>query len=363
MESGRRLVLNPSVRVLWRGEQSIQLELGSRAVVVDAATESGDIESGAIETGEESHGASPWLGRLIGELAGDGHYLDRDQGSLSDALLALVAGGFIWPVPGSHPPLPSPPLASPRLASELAGLHARYGARGSDVLDARGRSAVLIHGTGRLAVGVGTLLAAAGVGRVRMQDSGDVHRSDCAPGGLLDSDEGRRFSEAATDALRRAAPEVDSSPAAPGERPDLVLLTGLSPAEVSLRDRLHAQGCTYLAVTSGADDAVVGPLVLPGLTSCLGCADRHRLDRDHAWSALAVQLVTPRRHAPPADVSLTSLAASLTALQALAHLAGDEPPTLGATLELRLPDSRLRRRSWLPHPGCDCGAYSFAATN
>ena len=54
------------------------------------------------------------------------------------------------------------------------------------------------------------LLAAANIGRVTMHDSGDVHRHDSAPGGLLAADEGRRFNEAAHDALRRAAPGVDT---------------------------------------------------------------------------------------------------------------------------------------------------------
>jgi nicotinamidase-related amidase len=35
---------------------------------------------------------------------------------------------------------------------------------------------------------------------------------------------------------------------------------------------------------------LVGPLVIPGVTSCLRCADLHRSDRDAAWPALAAQL-------------------------------------------------------------------------
>ena len=33
-----------------------------------------------------------------------------------------------------------------------------------------------------------------------------------------------------------------------------------------------------------------GPLVIPGVTSCLACADLHRSDRDAAWPAIAAQL-------------------------------------------------------------------------
>lgn len=33
----------------------------------------------------------------------------------------------------------------------------------------------------------------------------------------------------------------------------------------------------------------VGPLVIPGVTSCLSCVDRHRTDQDAAWPALSAQ--------------------------------------------------------------------------
>lgn len=38
---------------------------------------------------------------------------------------------------------------------------------------------------------------------------------------------------------------------------------------------------------------LVGPLVIPGRTSCLQCADLHRTDRDAAWPAVATQLRVP----------------------------------------------------------------------
>ncbi len=218
-----------------------------------------------------------------------------------------------------------------------------------------------MHGTGRLAVALACTLAGAGVGRIHMNDSGEVHRHDAAPGGLVVADEGRRFNEAAHDAIRRAAPGVDTRALGPAERPDLVVLTGEAPVAPELRDWLHERSVAHLAVRSGADDAVVGPLVLPGLTSCLECADRARLDRDPAWSVLAVQLATPRRHPGPSDLALTQFSASLAALAALVYLDGGEPAILSGTLELQLPDWRVRRRSWAVHPDCHCAANDWPA--
>jgi hypothetical protein len=100
---------------------------------------------------------------------------------------------------------------------------------------------------------------------------------------------------------------------------------------------------------------IVGPLVVPGRSSCLRCADLHRTDRDPAWPAVAAQLAG----APPVaacDVSLASLVAAQAALQILAHIDGLETPMAeGATLETRLPGAMTRRRFWPPHPACGCG--------
>jgi hypothetical protein len=100
---------------------------------------------------------------------------------------------------------------------------------------------------------------------------------------------------------------------------------------------------------------VIGPLVLPGRSSCLRCAHLHRCDRDPAWPALAAQL----RSAPPdrleaQDTALTLAVAGLTAVQALAHLDGAAAQTVDGTLELALPDCLVRRRSWAIHPLCAC---------
>ena len=100
---------------------------------------------------------------------------------------------------------------------------------------------------------------------------------------------------------------------------------------------------------------MVGPLVVPGLTSCLRCADLHRRDRDPQWSVLATQLALPRRHGPSTDVVVATITAGVAALQALAFLDGADPAAVDGTLEVRLPDWRVRRRSWSPHPSCDCG--------
>jgi bacteriocin biosynthesis cyclodehydratase domain-containing protein len=112
----------------------------------------------------------------------------------------------------------------------------------------------------------------------------------------------------------------------------------------------------HLVATVRGDVGVVGPLVVPGATSCLRCADLHRRDDDPRWPRLAAQLTAAEP--PPSGATVTCLITVATAaLQVLSYLDGSAAPvTLGATVELRPPDLRPRLRKWPAHPACDCGA-------
>ncbi|MDQ4102822.1 MAG: hypothetical protein M3186_03595 [Actinomycetota bacterium] len=103
---------------------------------------------------------------------------------------------------------------------------------------------------------------------------------------------------------------------------------------------------------------MVGPLVCPGRSSCLHCAELHRADSDLAWPKLAAQLAG---QVQTAGLACTQLAAALTADQVLAALAGPRaglpvPPTWGAALEMDPVRGTLRRHPRPVHPRCGCGA-------
>jgi hypothetical protein len=265
----------------------------------------------------------------------------------------LRAAGLLWPAPSDEPdPRRVPPR--PWLASELAELTVRHGEQGAARLADRARCVVAVHGHSRSAAHVAALLAASGVGRVVLNDPGTARLGTAVPGGACPSDEGRPLATAAADAVERAAPGTDTSPLPFGERPDLVVLATDEPVEPEQSDALHARGCAHLLVQLGAGFGLVGPLVLPGLTSCLGCVDRHRLDRDAGWPALAVQLALPPRVATAAGAALATVVAGVATLQALSHLDGGGSAAIEGTLELHPPDWRLRRRSWPVHPSCGC---------
>ncbi|WP_225234739.1 ThiF family adenylyltransferase [Klenkia terrae] len=223
-------------------------------------------------------------------------------------------------------------------------------------------AAVVVDGATRVGVPLAAMLAASGVGRVHVRDRGTVGAADTVVGGLSAADEGRPRTLAAADAVRRAAPEVDLRPLPPGTVPDLLVLTRPWAAVDPLLGHLHTARVPHLVATVRGEVGVVGPLVVPGRTGCLRCAEATRTDAAPGWPALATQLREPptARTGPPAGpvTGSTGLCAAtaVTALtQALAHLDGTAAPlALDAALELRSPDLLPHRRAWPPHPACAC---------
>ncbi len=138
---------------------------------------------------------------------------------------------------------------------------------------------------------------------------------------------------------------------------DLVVLADTLVADPRMVRELHSNGVAYLAVRVRDGTGLVGPLVVPGVTSCLDCADLHRRDRDAAWPAIAAQL---RDTVGVADRA-TLLATAALALSQVNRVIGavrgtdaDPPASLSATLEFDVHAGSIVARQWPRHPLCSC---------
>ncbi|HEX8768425.1 MAG TPA: hypothetical protein VF714_08650 [Jatrophihabitans sp.] len=333
--------MNRAAVVLWRSRRAVQLELGDRRIILENV---------------EPEQLSALLARATSSRH-PGPPRDCPDG-LPELTAVLDKAGFLTSVnPGQSR---QPPLIPARLTADLGVLAARFGDAAEAVLRARRAAAVTVHGTSRLATSVAATFAAAGVGWIQLVHGGEVSAADSCPGGVTPADEGRRFAVAADEAVRRYGPDVETGPLPPERSTDLVVLTDPAPVDTSLRSALHQDRVPHLRASVDGEQAVVGPLVLPGRTSCLQCADLHRTDRDPAWPALAVQLAARPRRRISSDVALCVATVGVAVGQALAYLDRQRPATIGASLEWQLPDWRLRRRSWPVHHNCDCGAARTA---
>ncbi|MEU0495724.1 cyclodehydratase [Mycobacterium sp. NPDC006124] len=143
---------------------------------------------------------------------------------------------------------------------------------------------------------------------------------------------------------------------------DLVVLADVLVADPHLLRELHRDRIPHLPVYVRDGTGLVGPLVIPGVTSCLGCADLYRTDRDAAWPAVAAQLRDAVGNADRATIlgtaalALSQVDRVVTAVSESgdASRAGVPPPTLDTTLEFDVRSGSTTSRRWQRHPRCAC---------
>jgi hypothetical protein len=143
-------------------------------------------------------------------------------------------------------------------------------------------------------------------------------------------------------------------PPEPDGRPDLVLVAAHHLVPPAATVRRLAEDVPHLAVVFGDQAAVVGPLVLPGRTPCLRCADEHRLE-DPTWAAVAAQLL--RRTTSRTAVSLRTRLAAWAAIGDVLESVRSGAPTGLEGSALRIgADGAVSRlpRPW--HARCWCRA-------
>ncbi len=149
---------------------------------------------------------------------------------------------------------------------------------------------------------------------------------------------------------------------APPEPTDLVVLSDTLVSDPRVVRDLHAARVPHMPVRVRDGAGLVGPLVVPGVTSCLECADLHRSDHDAAWPAVAAQLRDAVGTADRATILATAALAVNQVDRVIravrgGHEVGDapEPPlTLDTTLEFDVNVGAIVARRWSRHPKCVC---------
>ncbi|HEY4023497.1 MAG TPA: hypothetical protein VGM75_32780 [Pseudonocardiaceae bacterium] len=344
----RRPRLLPGLQVLHRGHGEVQVGTDPRHAVVlldvpqplAKLLHTLDGRDTAAELTARAGPVEPsTLDRVLTELA--------KFGLLEDA--AVAEGSVNTAVP-------------PRIAADCSWWALRTAQERVNANILRMQAAVLIHGGGRVAVSLATLLAAAGVGWVSTVTEGTVQPEDVGCG-YLEEDVGKRRSIAIRKAIMRTAPATNTSPLPRTREPDLVLLADAAVPDPHLVQRLFAAGSAHLMVWAGEGVGMVGPLVVPGRSSCLHCVDLHKTAAEPAWPALATQLAG---RAQQADLASAQASAAFAVSQALRVLDGPrrrdtvapvdptDLPVWGASVEIDTYIGETRRTNWSKHPYCTC---------
>ena len=360
----RRPMINPALRRVWRDGSTLQLGTDpGRAVVI------GGLDRPCAQLVERVDGTHDLAGlRAVAARLGV-------PAARADHLLGLLErSGVLHDGAADHRALARLSQAErDRLQPDLAAASATRAAPdgGAGVLGRRRDRVVVVHGAGRLGAAVVRLLAAAGVGTIGVVDPVLVGPADLGPAGLGPDTVGARRDDAAARSARALSPSVRARPAERIDRPDLVVLApdAAGPDRRQV-DQLMRDEQAHLFAAVRPSVGVVGPLVLPGRSSCARCHDLHRRDRDAGWPTVAAQLralpggaasragqATRSIGADACDVVLATAVAAQTCLQVLAFLDGGTPapPAVDGTIEVSLAEGSVRRRSWSVHPSCGCG--------
>ena len=339
-----RPALRAGLLPVWRDRGTLQIGVNPRravalsgmgeAAAVVALLDGSRDWAGIIEAAGQAGVPAEAARRVLGLLAGAGAL----AGSPARALAAL------------------PAVQRGRLAAELATASVAHGDSdgGARTLARRRAACIRVHGAGRIGSGVAGLLAAAGIGQVTCVDSEITRPQDLVPGGLSVAELGLPRAAGVARAIGRVAPEVRTG--GPGARPDLVVLAEVrdpEPGATLVRERIP-----HLAAAAAEAVGVVGPLVSPGRSACLRCLELTRAERDPAWPLILAQVVGSRLEPQACDTVLAAGVAALAAAQALLFIDTGRPggAVRNGTLELTVPDWQWRRRTWLPHRSCTCGA-------
>ncbi len=331
-----RPLVHPALTRVWRDPTTIQIGLDpNRALVLGGV----DAEQASVFRAIDGSRDEATLRAIASDAGGDGAPADQLLEILRSAGV-VVDGDLVAPGDAEDP-----------LAPDRASLGLLSGAAdaGAADLEARRNHWVEVRGGGRVGATAARLLAAAGVGRTTVRDPAAATAHDIAPGGLGRDDVGDPRERGAHHAL-----ESHHEPLAEPDEPSLVIL---APADGWLTagwTALLGAGIPHLAARVVEITGIVGPLVVPGRSSCLRCHDLHRTDRDPAWPKIAAQAGHRRPAVAACDITLAAEVAALAAQQALAYLDGYPPAVIDGTIEIALPYGLPRRRSWRPHPSCGC---------
>ena len=140
--------------------------------------------------------------------------------------------------------------------------------------------------------------------------------------------------------------------------PGVIVLAGDGHPDAPVTIGSECPDLPHLPIAGYGDRATVGPLVIPGHTACLLCAQLHRRDADPAWPLLAVQwsqalggLAVPTRD--PLLMQLAALHAALL-IRAWVDLPAEPEHWSGRAIDLTLPHGHARARQVPPHPLCGC---------
>jgi len=205
---------------------------------------------------------------------------------------------------------------------------------------------VSIVGGSRLGATMACALAAAGIGRVLVDDRRPVAMADVSPGGFAPDDVGKPRST-----LLALHPEWLAMSSRLPLRREITVITDAVDTDDHAQ-RLATQGIAHLVVSCRERLGRVGPFVTPGITPCVVCVHLRRRDHDPQWPDVWRQ--QPSTPSPVAHATAVAMTAQLAAAHVLSWTLGEEPLSTHSIVEIHAPHGTVLTRPSDRHPECGC---------
>ncbi|MFY9331303.1 MAG: TOMM precursor leader peptide-binding protein [Candidatus Nanopelagicales bacterium] len=309
--------LRRDVPLMWRSDTLLQIGLDPQRLVVI------EVDRALITWARELGGD-----RTLTAVLTDAEQRGLDTAEVNQLLRALTAAGALADA-AKVAACAQQLTADERITAlrhEAAARHTYRDTRAQLSVDARANARISIAGSGFLADTVANALRDSGIKAVV---------AEAAP------------SSAARQGRARA------------EQSDLHIVADCWQPDIF--DDLTCGGLdlAHLAVGAWGRRGVVGPLVIPGHTSCLRCVTLHQRDHDPLWPRLAMQAAHATPDIDARDSPLVMACAAHTAALACAYLEARAWGTTGTewagtSQVITMPGARVSFRQHPVHPLCGC---------
>ena len=245
-----RPVVKTALRRVWRDSTTLQIGVHHERAVVVAGI--GEQVGRLLAAFDGAHDRSALRARAR-SLGLDASIVDRLLSILTEAAVLDDAATDTQPLAAL------PRIERDRLAPDVASMSLVSGQLdgGLSTVSRRQRATVGVVGGGRVGSAVATLLGAAGIGHLVVDDAATLRPADCGPAGAAIGDTGSTRAQAAHAAIHRVSQITRTTALTPAQRYDVVVLDRdlprMSGDEVCRRMVESGRTARILMLTASAD--------------------------------------------------------------------------------------------------------------
>lgn len=353
--------INPGLRMVRRGPHGVQIGVGSGGLILDGLLDSELAFVQALRQGvpDAQVPARAFALGVEKQRAGE---------------ICAVLAGLLF----SDAELHTQGFRAERLQPERSALLGLHQGSCQSFMSRREHGVIHLIGLGRTGATLAAVLVSAGVGTLLLEDDLPVTATDIGPGSFTLSDIGLARSVSVRRHLLRLDPSCqahivhDGGAGGPSLRClDLAVVVGHDAVPAATAARFMAAERPHLLVLVREQDGTVGPLVVPGVTACAECVERHRSVHDALWLEVCNQLAAAPE--PSADrrsraellenAALATTLAGTAAAQVLLFLdAVNQPCSWSSVMTFHPNNGRWTQQDFHAHPDCGCQWQSQSLT-